>query len=230
MYLTQFFTIAIIHLLAVASPGPDFAVVTKNSLFHSRKIGIYTALGVACGIMVHVSYCLLGIGLVISRSIPLFDAIKYVGSAYLLYIGYKSLKAKPVAPLEDGQVSDLDSDRTDRTDRSDNSRMETKDKTILTPKKAVRSGFLTNVLNPKATLFFLAIFTQVIDPSTPKIIQAGYGLETMVITFVWFALVSLLFSNGRIKARITRIQHHIEHITGVVLIILGIKVALASRK
>jgi len=223
MYLTQFFTIAVIHLLAVASPGPDFAVVTKNSLLHSRKIGIYTALGVACGIMVHVSYCLLGIGLVISRSILLFDAIKYVGSAYLLYIGYKSLKAKPQAPLENSRVSGKGTDNAQLPINS-------KDKKTLTAGKAVRTGFLTNVLNPKVTLFFLAEYTQTIDPSTPKIIQAGYGLETMVITFAWFAIVSLLFSNGRLKARIARIQHHIEHVTGAVLIGLGVRVALASRK
>jgi threonine/homoserine/homoserine lactone efflux protein len=100
MFITQFITVAIVHLFAVMSPGPDFAVVTRNSLFNSRKVGIYTSLGIALGIMVHVTYSLLGVGLLISRSILLFNIIKFVGAAYLIFIGYKSLRAKPVAPLE----------------------------------------------------------------------------------------------------------------------------------
>src|SRR5438874_2029674 len=95
MFLSQFLTVAVIHLLAVMSPGPDFAMVTRNSLLYSRKSGIYTSLGMSLGIMVHVTYCLLGIALIVSRSIVIFSIIKYVGAAYLMYIGYKSLRAKP---------------------------------------------------------------------------------------------------------------------------------------
>ncbi len=210
MFLTQFLTVAIVHLFAVMSPGPDFAVVTKNSLLHSRKIGIYTSLGIALGISVHIAYSLLGIGLVISKSIILFSVIKYLGAAYLIYIGYLSLRAKPQATTDGvGQVAE---------------------KTPLSHWSAIKTGFLTNVLNPKATMFFLALFTQVIDPATPKIIQLFFGLETMVITFAWFAFLSTVFSNSLIKSRITKIQHRIEHITGVVLIALGIKVALSSQE
>lgn len=104
MFLTQFLTVAVVHLFAVMSPGPDFAVVTKNSLLHSRKTGIYTSLGIALGISVHIAYSLLGIGLVISKSAVLFSIIKYLGAGYLVYIGYLSLRAKPQqAPQVDRQ-------------------------------------------------------------------------------------------------------------------------------
>lgn len=210
MILTQLLTVAAVHLLAVMSPGPDFAIVTRNSLIYSRKIAIYTSLGIALGISVHVAYSLLGIGFIISKSILLFNVIKFAGAGYLIYIGYKSLKAKPATnPTE--ETAQLTSKQ-------------------ISIRSALWNGFLTNVLNPKATLFFLSLFTQIIDPLTPKIIQLVFGFEMMLITFVWFSIVSVLFSNNLIKSKITKFQHIVERATGVVLIALGIKVALASQK
>ncbi len=210
MFLTQFLTVALVHFLVVISPGPDFAMVTRNSLLYSRKAGVYTSIGLALGIAVHVAYSLLGIGLLISKSIVLFSIIKYVGAGYLIYIGYESLKAKQ------------------------QSLQESKESTVSEKKvsafSSIRTGFLTNVLNPKATLFMLALFTQVISPATPKIIQILYGLEMVVATFVWFSLVSIFFSNNHIKVKINKYQHYIEKVTGGVLIALGIKVALTSRE
>ncbi len=208
MFLTAFLTIVIVHLLAVVSPGPDFAMATRNSLLYSRRAGILTSLGLAFGIAVHVTYSLLGIGLVISKSIILFSVIKWVGAGYLVYIGYKSLRTRPreqtaTPPLANsGELSDT---------------------------SAVRIGFLTNVLNPKATLFFLALFTQVIDPATPLFIQLLYGIEMVVMTFAWFSFVSLVFSNTFLKTKIVRVQHYVERVTGAVLILLGVKIALSSR-
>src|SRR4051794_31688078 len=87
MYLAEFLTVALVHLLAVASPGPDFAVVLRESVTRGRPAGIFTALGVGSGIVLHVSYSLLGIGLLISQSILLFSLLKWLAAAYLIYIG-----------------------------------------------------------------------------------------------------------------------------------------------
>jgi RhtB (resistance to homoserine/threonine) family protein len=213
MFIAQFITVAVIHLLAVISPGPDFAMVTRNSLTYNRKTGILTALGIALGIMVHVGYSLLGIGFLIARSIVLFNIIKYIGAAYLIYIGWKSLRAKP-------QV--ISADQVDTN-------IQASEKSIST-RSALWTGFLTNVLNPKATLFFLALFTQIINPVTPKFVQFLFGIEMMVLTFFWFTVVTIFFSNKYLKVKITRVQHHIERVTGAVLIALGIKVALSGQK
>ncbi len=96
--------------------------------------------------------------------------------------------------------------------------------------QSVKIGFLTNVLNPKATLFMLALFTQVINPATPKSWEAAYGTEMMAMTFIWFSLVSVFFSHRHIRIRVAKFQHYIERATGAVLILLGIKVALATQK
>jgi RhtB (resistance to homoserine/threonine) family protein len=210
MLLTQFLTVALVHILAAMSPGPDFAIVTRNSLVYSRKVGVYTALGIALGLLVHIAYSLLGIGFLIAQSIVVFNIIKYIGAGYLLYIGYKALLSKPVAEAEEKVTSQKVTD--------------------ISAWSAIKIGFLTNALNPKATMFFLAVFTQVIDPATPMWVQLVYGLEMIVATFAWFSIVAYLFSNYVLKQKLLKVRHRIDHVMGAVLIALGIKVALSSQK
>jgi RhtB (resistance to homoserine/threonine) family protein len=207
-YLPELFTIAIIHILAAMSPGPDFALIARNSLVYSRSVGVYSALGLAMGIVVHITYSLLGIGFIISHSIIIFSAIKFFGAGYLIYIGYKSLRSnKKSVSIEEKEFKDE-----------------------ITKRDSIRMGFLTNVLNPKATLFFLALFTQVIRPETPITIQLMYGLEMVVMTFVWFAIVANILSHKAIKTQFVKVQHKVERAFGVILIALGIKVAMSSSK
>lgn len=94
-YWPEFLTIAVAHLLAVASPGPDFAVVLRQALCQSRRNAWLTALGVGTGILVHVAYSLLGIGLLIQQSLVLFNVLKVVGALYLLWIAFQCLRARP---------------------------------------------------------------------------------------------------------------------------------------
>lgn len=207
-YLTEFLTVATIHLLAAISPGPDFAMISRNSLVYSRKTGIYSAIGLALGILVHVSYSLIGIGFIISKSILLFSVIKLLGASYLIYIGYKALKTKPSKIKNEffGKKNDL------------------------RKFAAIKMGFLTNALNPKVTLFFLGLFTQVIDLTTPLAIQILYGLEMSIMTFVWFAFVALILSHGAVQTKFAGIHYYAERFFGAILIVLGIKVALSSSK
>lgn len=205
----QFLIVAGIHLLAVMSPGPDFAMVMRNSLIYSRRTGVLAAAGLACGIALHVTYSLLGIGLVISRSILLFNAIKWIGAFYLIFIGVKSLFTKVPKNMES----------TIKVEKKD-----------LSTFQAVRMGFLTNALNPKATLFFLALFTTIISRTTPLGYKMLYGLEMVIATFAWFTFVALILSHRRVNNVFSRIKHRIEKIFGVVLVALGIKVALGSHK
>jgi RhtB (resistance to homoserine/threonine) family protein len=206
-YLADFLLIAGLHFLALVSPGPDFVMITRNSLVYSRKTGIMSALGLALGIVVHISYCLIGIAYIISQSIIIFSVLKLLGAGYLIFIGYKSIRAKPSV------VSDVIEDKKD-----------------MGKFAALKMGFLTNVFNPKATLFFLALFTQVIYPGTPMAIKLGYGLEMTAMTFVWFSFVALVLSHEKIKKPFIKIQHYVERVAGAALILLGLKVALSKGK
>lgn len=207
MYWAEFLTVALIHLLAVASPGPDFAVVVRESVTHGRRAGTWTAFGVGTAIFLHVGYSLLGIGLIVSQSIVLFNALKWLAAAYLLYIGFKALRAGPAAPGSEAVLAST----AERT-----------------PRAAFVAGFMTNGLNPKATLFFLSLFTVVINPHTPLAIQAGYGVYLALATGLWFCLVAMLFSQQRVRAGFARMGHWFDRTMGAVLIALGVKIAFTE--
>ncbi len=200
-------TVALVHLLAVASPGPDFAVVVRESVAQGRRAGSWTALGVGCGIFVHVAYSLLGIGLIVSQSIVLFNLFKWLAAAYLVYLGWRALRARPMN-LEaiDGANAPV----------------------ARSAWRAFVIGFVTNGLNPKATLFFLSLFTVVISPDTPLLVQAGYGFYLAGATALWFLLVAWLFSRGRVRAGFARMGHWFDRLTGAVLIGLGARLALSE--
>ena len=93
-------SVATITVLAVVSPGADFAMVTRNSLMLSRRAGVLTAVGIALGVLVHVAYSIAGIGLLIAKSIVLFNALRLIGAGYLVYLGITMLRAQPVDPRQ----------------------------------------------------------------------------------------------------------------------------------
>lgn len=208
MFTSELLTVMVVGLLALMSPGPDFVMISRNSLVYSRRVGVYSALGLAFGILVHVAYSLVGIGFIISRSILLFSLLKFIGAAYLLYIGYSCLRSQP-----------HNEQATDAVKQGE-----------ITTFASIRMGFLTNVLNPKATLFFFALFTQVINPHTPKMVQVGYGLIMSAMTFAWFAFVAVVLSHASIKSRFMSFIHYLERTFGVILIALGIKVAFSTQQ
>ena len=91
---------------------------------------------------------------------------------------------------------------------------------------AFRLGFITNGLNPKATLFFLSLFTAIISPSTPESIRWAYGVYLAVATGLWFILLSVLLSHSRIDRHLKRYRHVIDRLMGVVLILLALSIVL----
>lgn len=206
--MSAFLTVACIHFLALASPGPDFAIVVQQSITQPRRIVFWTACGVALGMLIHVAYSLLGIGFIIAQSIVLFTTIKLLGAVYLLFIGWKALMAKKTHV-------DLSSDAQNRT---------------MSARDAVKVGFLCNALNPKATLFMLALFTQVIDQTTPIAMQMFYGIYMAIATFVWFSFLGSVLTMQRIRRHISVFHVWAERVMGVVLIALGVRVALATRE
>ncbi|MCE3238302.1 MAG: lysine transporter LysE [Gammaproteobacteria bacterium] len=205
--MSEFITISLIIMLAAISPGPDFAMVVKNALLRNRRCGIFTALGVSCSLLIHSAYCILGLAIVISKSLILFSIIKYIGAAYLIYIGVKSLLAKH-------SVMQI-------TEQTTNDTMNTY--------QGFMQGLLCNLLNPKAIMFILAFFTLIINPSSSWIEQLGFGIEIALIHFVWFSWLALMITHQRIRARLNTIQHYIGKVMGVALIGFGARIALLSH-
>jgi RhtB (resistance to homoserine/threonine) family protein len=191
-------------MFAIISPGPDFAMVTRNSLLQSRRAGLLTALGIGAGVCVHIAYTLFGIGLVIRQSLLLFSVLKLAGAAYLIWLGVRMLRAKPSgkdAPPVEPALSDLG---------------------------ALRTGFLTNALNPKTTVFVVSLFIQVVGPATPLPVHVAYGAFIVAGHVLWFATVATFFSSNAIQARLLGVRHWIDRVFGALLVGLGAMLATAS--
>ncbi|MER7735100.1 LysE family translocator [Streptomyces erythrochromogenes] len=201
--MTEVIAVAVITLLAVISPGADFAMVVRNSYLYGRPTGLFAAAGVAAGVLVHVSYTMLGVGLLIASSTALFTVIKLAGAAYLVWIGIRTFRARAEVTV------DLES------------------KPQLTRLGAMRSGFLTNVLNPKTTLFVVSTFTQVVDPGTPLWQQAGYGLFMSAAHLGWFGAVAVFFSVSSLRERMLKAQKALNRAIGSVLVGLGVGLGFA---
>lgn len=94
--MAEFIAVILITILAVVSPGADFAIVTKNSYLYGRKIGVFTSLGISLGVLVHVTYTLVAVAFVMTYTPQILNIVKYIGALYLIYIGYKTFTQKPV--------------------------------------------------------------------------------------------------------------------------------------
>lgn len=202
--MTELIAVALITILATISPGPDFAMVTRNSYLHGRNAGLFAALGIALGVQVHVFYTMFGIGLIIENSPSLFTLIKIAGALYLIVIGWKTFsnQSKLVIDLHfDVPVSRF---------------------------QVLLNGFLTNALNPKTTLFVISTYTQVVQAGTPLTIQFGYGLFMSAIHFIWFALVAIFFSQQTFRSRMISHQNVIDKLIGSVLMGLGVSLAFTN--
>ncbi|MHB8121319.1 MAG: LysE family translocator [Desulfuromonadaceae bacterium] len=206
MHLSEWLTVLIIGWFVVITPGPNMAIVIRNSIVHSRSAGVYTAGGLAFGNLIHITYCLVGIGFLISKSILLFNIVKWLGAAYLIYLGIKSLRAQPHPSLNHANVNPS-----------------------FSALSALRTGFLTDLLNPKATLFFLALFTQIIRPGTPLLAQIVYGITIVVLEFGCFAILAAIIGHHSVRQRVETVSHWIERVTGIVLIALGVRVAFVEQ-
>ena len=203
-YITEFFIIAAVHFFAVASPGPDFAIIVKQSLTRGRKIALYTSLGIGTAIFLHVTYSLLGIGLLIKSDPLYFNILTYIAAAYLFYIGVMSIQAKA-------------------SQKSIAVEGHKKTQSFI---KAFSTGFLVNGLNVKATLFFVSVFSTVVSQTTPMAVQAIYGVYMAVATAIWFSFLSVLLTLPGYQQKLTEKGHIIDRIMGVILIALAIKIVV----
>lgn len=206
LYWLEFLTIASVHLLAVASPGPDFAIVLKHSISFGRRAAIITSIGVGFAILIHVAYSLLGIGILIKTTPMLFQLFSYIAAAYLLYLGWGAIRSPEPNKQNSGDFQ--------------------KTTLIISDKKAFIVGFLTNGLNPKATLFFLSVFAVAVSPETPNVIKLVYGVYLAVATGIWFCVLSLFLSSKKVSQFIGEKGYWFDRVMGVVLILLAIKLVM----
>ena len=195
-----------VHLLAAASPGPDFVLVSQQTLSNGKRAGLLCSLGIALGLSVHILYSAFGLAAVIANSASAIWVIKLLGGSYLIYLGVSGLRAR--ARNTETIVTDWVDDQSDL--------------------KTIGLGFLCNALNPKAPIYFISLFTIVLSENTPAQHLLIYGLWMMVLQFAWFSFLTILLSRPMVMDRFQALGHWIDRVAGGAMLLLGIKV-LASR-
>lgn len=206
--------------ILVILPGPDFALIAKISLMNGRPQGQAAAVGVALGICVHTTAAMLGISAIIAQSVLWFSILKYVGAAYLVWLGIHALRS--------GQAV---SAAVVKTARKDDAPRSAQRLTLRQWMHFFGQGFLTNALNPKAVLIFLTFLPQFMDPHAPLAPQF-LTLGSIMSGLCLFWYVPLAYMLGRIRHIFenSRFQKWMQRCTGLVFIAFGLKLATAQAR
>ena len=210
-YWPEFLMLFTINAMNVISPGACFAITVRNSTIYTREIGILTALGIATSSFTQKTYVLLGFGLFLAKNPLLFQTVKYVGCSHLLYLAFCCFRnsfKKPIKAVEEASVP----------------------KAILSKWGAYRSGFLTDFLNPQASLGFMSIVVATVSPETPISIQACYAIPLVLTATLWYTTVAAFFSLSHLRRWFQGIQHWFERIMGGLLISLSFRLALLTAR
>ena len=200
----EFLTIAILHFFAVSSPGPDFIIVTRQSIRSGRTAAIFTSLGIASGILVHSFAAITGLTYIISSNPLVFLYLKIMASIYLGYLGFISI-------FNSSSITQYTSNQS------------TSDLNFL---YSYRIGFITNVLNPKAILFFITVFSIVVDSSTSVLSLGIYGAYMSIATFIWFTFISYIFTNTTLINKYRNSLPIFEKILGCILLLIASQILL----
>ncbi|WIG44660.1 LysE family transporter [Bacillus toyonensis] len=204
MYVEVFF----LGILIALSPGPDFVIVMKNSLGIGRKHGIATALGIASALIIHIAYTVLGFTIILEKWPVIFNFIKLLGAIYLLWLGWKGIRSK----------ADPESSNEIHVEQSSKRSLG----------QGFREGFLCNLLNPKAPLFFLSVFSQFIGTNTPNWVRWIYGGEIIIVVGIWFTLLAILISNNYFKKIYQKNMHWFDRGLGIILIIFAFTIGITA--
>lgn len=237
--LEQFTLIAIAHFFAVASPGPDFAIILKQSIRYNRRTAIFTSFGIAAGIVVHVIYSLIGIGLLIASDERLFTVLKYIAASYFCYIAWQCFQVKkptdealaknkastPAVSQSPDSKSNANSDKNSVVQSDTLAEHATN---APSAKKAFITGFLINALNVKATLFFVSLFSLVIVPETLLTLKIAYGVYLVVATGAWFCFISYLLTHDSVRHVLQRKSYILDRVMGVVLLFLAFQLVISN--
>jgi RhtB (resistance to homoserine/threonine) family protein len=207
-YMENFYMFVIMSIFLIILPGPDTALVTKNTLTLGRTGGFKTMFGISCALLIHTSAAVAGLSAIIVKSSLLFSVLKYAGAVYLVYLGAKTLWAL-------------------RNKNSTATAAELTAESKYGNKSCFRQGFLTNILNPKVAVFFLTFLPQFVDTKDNTFIPfLVMGITYTVLTIVWFLFYIHLVHQISAFMKRPKTRTVIEGMTGAVLIGFGLKLAI----
>ena len=208
-YAIEFAGLMAVFSIFIVAPGADFAIVLRQAIVHGRRAAILTSFGIGSSLLFHISYTILGLGLIVSKSLLLFGLLKWAGAAYLVWLGIQSWRAEPFrAEAVEAAASAGEGTR-------------------ISAWKCFAMGFVTNALNPKPVMFFLSLFSALVSHETPALVQGVYGLLMASALIAWFVGVSVFFTVAAVRERFVACGRWFNRVTGAVLVGLGLRLAIA---
>lgn len=196
-------TFLLMSFLLIILPGPDSSLVIQNSIMYGQKAGFKTVMGSVSGLLIHTSAAVLGLSALLMQSATLFTILKYIGAAYLIYIGFSALRTLKNPPTEEEIV------------------VKGKEKSFFL------QGFITCASNPKVAVFFLTFLPQFVQPNYNHMLQfAVMGIIYAVMTIIWFLLYVYLIDVFSKWLKRPTVQKSIQGCTGIVLLLFGLRLAL----
>jgi len=203
---------AVIAAILTVTPGADTMLVIRNVMARGRRAGILTTLGICTGLFMHAALSAVGLSVILLRSATVFEAVKLLGAAYLVYLGAHSIRAGIGQPQRNGRAE------------GERGRLPWRQHSAL-------EGFLTNILNPKVAIFYIALLPQFIHPGdsvlAKSLLLAGiHWLEGIV----WLTVVSLFVGRMREWIRDARVRRAIETTSGGIMIALGLRLAMERTR
>jgi threonine/homoserine/homoserine lactone efflux protein len=199
----MFLTVVVAHFLALLSPGPDFVLVVKSGVRNKKQNAIGIALGIASANGVYIALCLLGVGAILAGSIVVMTVLKVCGGLFLLYLAVMALKARK----KDYEFLKTEGER---------------DKTTTSFGKEFATGFLSAILNPKNPIFYLSLFTLVLNSEVNFVFKLVLGMWMTSVVFVWDSFIIFVLSRPRVKAVFSRLAFYVDKATGTILGLIGI--------
>ncbi|WP_163836270.1 LysE family transporter [Spartinivicinus ruber] len=205
-------TVGAVHLGGLISPGPDFALVLRNSLSSdslslSRKFACITALGLSSGVLIHTLLSIIGVSMLIKNHLILFTGLQLIGAAYLLFLGCGALKTGWIR-VKSGYVTSV--------------RMSGNTQNTTGIWQVYLTGLITNLLNPKALVYFISLISAFVVNSSSISLKFGIAAELFLLTFIWFSVLAIFLSSKKMQHWIKEFEGYINILTGLLFSSVGL--------
>ncbi|MBB1439304.1 LysE family translocator [Shewanella sp. SG41-4] len=214
MDMTLLAGLAVIHIVALMSPGPDFAIIVKMATQQTRLTALYCAFGIAVAILIHTFLSLMGISVMIQQSHIAFMTVQLIGSSYLAWMGYGALKSAITSIISKRRNSNTPSMQTNVANAA-----------LISSLKGFKIGLYTNLLNPKALIFFITLFSVLITPQVNHSTKIAATVLLFVLSLAWFSLLALILSKPRVQQKMLAANSIIDLLVGVIFIAVAVTIA-----
>lgn len=213
MDLSLLLTLALIHAVALVSPGPDFAIMVKIATQQSRSAAVAAAVGISVAIVAHTILSLTGVSLVIKSSHTLYLLVQIIGAGYLAWMGWGALHAAFAVLATSKGAQGIHNSGIAESAVTPVPLI-----TTMSPKQGFLTGLYTNLLNPKAFVFFLTLFSALITPSVTVSTKVAAAMLLLLLSLLWFGFLALMLSKAQVQRKLQRLTPVIDTVIGVIFI------------